>query len=270
MRRGRITVSALLFGLGSVGSLGQAPTPPAAPTEDRIGFPTDYQNRLNVLYVFDRPDNKQVRTVYANDAASSVKFGQQFNYPYGSILVMETWRALQDANGNPIPDESGRFQKDPRAVPTLFVMRKERGFGEAYEQNRTGEWEYVAYRLDGTHQTAPRNSANCAICHKQAGQGKDWVFRAALHFNQGSGAVPDAVIKNYRFVPGSLRVKAGSVVTFYNDDVIEHTITDDFEGGADTGRLRGGSSVAFQFSVPGEFKFHCAIHPAMHGTVVVE
>lgn len=243
---------------------------PPAPSVDRVGFPTDYANRLNVLYVFDRPDNKQVRTVYANDEAFRVKFGQQGNYPYGSVILMETWRALQDAQGNPILNEAGRYQKDPTASPTLFLMRKERGFGVEYGPNRNGEWEYVAYRPDGTYQTTPQNSASCAICHLQGGAAKDWVMRASLNFTGGSGAVPDAVMKNYKFVPGELRVKANNTVTFYNDDVVEHTITDDAPGGGDTGRMRGGSSFTIKFTVPGEFNFHCSIHPAMKGKVIVE
>jgi plastocyanin len=236
-------------------AFGQAP----APTEDRVGFPDNYQS-MNLLYVFDRPDNKQLRTVYSNDAAFSVQFGQQGAYPYGSVIVMETWRAMQDAQGNPILDVNGRFQKDPAAGPTLFVMRKERGFGTAYLDNRNGEWEYVAYRPDGTYNTPPQNSASCAICHKQAGQGKDWVFRAALHFNNGSGAVPGGVFKNYRFVPSEMHMKAGSTLTIYNDDVIAHTITDDTPGGGDTGPIAAGKSVTLKIDFPGEYDFHCSIH----------
>ena len=41
-------------------------------------------------------------------------------------------------------------------------MRREKGFGEAYGKNRTGEWEYVEYRADGTYITPPRKSFACA------------------------------------------------------------------------------------------------------------
>jgi len=268
MKRALFAGASLLFAAIWLVCLGRAQSPPA-PTTDRVGFPEEYQ-KLNVLYVFDRPDNKQVRTVYANDLAFSIKNGQQFAYPYGSILVMETWASLKDHEGNPVLDGNGRYQKDRAATPTLFVMRKERGFGEAYQQNRTGEWEYVAYRPDRSYQTTPQNSFSCAVCHLQAGQGKDWVFRAALHFNGGSGAVADAVMKNYKFVPGVLTVASGSFVTFYNDDVVEHTITDDTPGLWGSDRLRGGRSLTFHFGDgPGEFHFHCSIHPSMKGIVVV-
>lgn len=244
---------------------------PPAPTVDRVGFPEDYQSRYHVWFVLDRPDVRQVRTIYANDIANAVTADTQSNYPYGSVLVMETQRALQTAAGVPVLDANGRYQKDPAAAPTIFVMRKERGFGTAYGPNQTGEWEYVAYRPDRSYQTRPEASAGCAICHRVSNQSQDWVFRGELHFaNQGQGPTTDAVMHNYRFVPGEIRVKAGSFVTFYNADGIEHTITDVEPGGGDTGRIRGNQSVSVKFDTPGEFRFRCTIHPSMQGKVVIE
>src|SRR5712692_8131704 len=96
--------------------IGRAQNPPA-PAVDRVGFPGDYKNTMNLLYVFDRPDNKTIRTVYANDVAFNVQRGGQGSYPYGSVLVFESWpTVLQDAQGNPILDANGRFQKDPTAT----------------------------------------------------------------------------------------------------------------------------------------------------------
>jgi plastocyanin len=244
---------------------------PPAPTVDRVGFPEDYQTRFHRWFVYDRPDTRQVRTIYANDAANTVTADTQFNYPYGSVLVMETHNALRDPQGVPILDTNGRYQKDPAANPTIFVMRKERGFGEAYGPNRTGEWEYVAYRPDRSYQTMPQASAGCAICHRVSNQSQDWVFRSELRFiNDGQGPVTDAVIHNYKFVPGEIRVKAGRTVTFYNSDQIEHTITDDTPGGGDTGRMLGGKSESLKFDDRGEFLFHCSLHPTMRGKVIVE
>lgn len=245
------------------------PQSPPAPTMDRVGFPTGYES-WPVFYVYDRPDNRQVRTIYANPVAAGVRDGNQANFPYGSILVMQTWNCLRDPAGACILDDAGRFQKDPAAVPTLFVMRKEPGFGEAYQQNRTGEWEYTAYRPDGTYQTTPQNSFSCAICHSDAKKAHDWTFRSDLAVHQSSGAVPQMVIKSYQFLPSTVRVKAGSVVTVVNDDGPAHTITDDTPGGYDSGRVKVGSSITLKFNAPGEFQFHCTIHPSMRGRVIVE
>ncbi|MBM3797294.1 MAG: hypothetical protein FJW31_25340 [Acidobacteria bacterium] len=241
-----------------------------APTVDRVGFPTNYEALFERLNTFDRSDNRTVRTIYGNGPAASVK-ADTMNFPYGSVLVMESWRALQTAQGVPILGANGRFQKDPAAVPGLFVMRKERGFGEAFGANRNGEWEYVAYRPDGTYLNRPETTASCATCHLQAGALPDWTFRVRpLYLQEGSGANADGVIKDYEFIPGELRVRADSTVTFYNSDMVEHTITDQTAGGGDTGPLKAGNSVAIQFTVPSEFNFRCTIHPSMRGKIVVE
>jgi len=262
-----------VFGLAVLAVLtGNAQNPPA-PTVDRVGFPgADYMNTMNLLYVFDRPDNKSVRTIYANDLAFNVPSGGQSNYPYGSVVVMETWGALVDAQGNPVLDANGRFQKNPAVAPTVFVMRKGQGFGTDYGPNQTGEWEYVSYTPAGAYATMPQNSFSCAICHLQAGQGKDWVFRASLNRNHASGAVPGAVIKNYTFVPGTMHVKPGTVVTFYNDDVIRHNIVDDTPGQFVSPNIEAGSSVRLKFGdIPFEWNFHCSIHPNMlHGKIIVD
>lgn len=244
-----------------------------APATDRVGFPDGYQ-KWALFYVLDRSDNKQVRSIYGNDIAASVKDGGQANYPYGSVLVLETQAALKDADGNPILDARGRYQKDIAAIPTVNTMRKEKGFGVAYGAIRNGEWEYVGYTPTGGYGTLPQNSTGCANCHLQAAAGKDWVFRGSGHYKNGNlnslGAVPGAIIKNYAFVPGVVTVKAGSTVTFYNDDVVTHNIADDFAGGWISANLQAGSgSQSIPFTIPGEFNFHCTIHPGMKGKIVV-
>jgi plastocyanin len=241
---------------------------PPAPTVDRVGFPAGYQN-WPVLYVYDRPDTRQVRTIFANEAAFNVQDGQQSNYPYGSVLVMQTWNCLRNTSGACILDENGRFQKDPAATPTLFVMRKESGFGADYGPNRTGEWEYVAYRVDGSHQTPPQNSFSCAVCHTEALKNHDFTYRTTLRTHGGSGALPNMVMTSYQFLPSTLTVKSGTVVTIMNEDAPAHTVTDDFPQGWSTGRMRNGNSVSIRFTTPGEFNFHCSIHPTMRGKIIV-
>jgi plastocyanin len=173
-----------------------------------------------------------------------------------------------DAQGGPILDGNGRFQKD-QLTGNLVVMRKEQGFGVEYGNIRTGEWEYVAYRADKSYGTTPQNSGICANCHLQAGAGKDWVFRASLHFNSASGAVPDGVMKNYKYLPGILTINVGQPVTVYNDDVIAHTLTLDDRSLA-SAQISPAGSFSFQLDNPGEYAFHCTIHPAMRGKIVVQ
>lgn len=258
----------LLIALGPRGGIDrvQAQDQPAlpAPTEDRVGYPEGYPDAYTLLFTFDRPDNGTVRYVYGNDAAASVGPGEA--YPYGSILVMDVYRAERDASEAIVVDENGRFVRGE--LVGHFIQRKERGFGEAYGENRSGEWEYVAYRPDQSAMIPPENTGNCAKCHnEQAGASRDYVFRSELQFASASGAVPTAVISHYAFVPGVVTVGQGETVTWYNDDEAFHTVTGD---AFDSGTLAIGASYSVTFDEAGEFPFACTIHPAMTGTVVVE
>ena len=58
----------------------------------------------------------------------------------------------------------GFFSVDPKGkvregdVDHVDVMRREKGFGEAYGKNRTAEWEFAGYRPDGSYTTSPAKS----------------------------------------------------------------------------------------------------------------
>jgi hypothetical protein len=100
--------------------------------------------------------------VYANARAASVTDRASLPYPYGSVFVAE-WRY---APGQPRAGELFRID----------VMRRGAGYGAAYGEVRTGEWEYVRYRPDGSHLIPPGRSGWCAACHRNAGEARDFVF----------------------------------------------------------------------------------------------
>jgi hemoglobin len=147
-----------------------------APKINRVGFPENYRDRFKLIYVVDRTDNKQVRVICGNDIAAAVKPGESF--PYGSVFVMEIYRAKQDVNGNVLKDEKGYYIRE--ALMAIFVQRKQKSFGADYREDRSGEWEYIGYRPDKTYlpDGAPAKTNACAACHlKQAGAANDYVFR---------------------------------------------------------------------------------------------
>ena len=74
---------------------------------------------------------------------------------------------MKDAQGKPLLDAEGHYRADK--IAGLHVMRREKDFGKAYGKNRTGEWEYVEYRADGSYITPPKRSFACAECHMKAG-----------------------------------------------------------------------------------------------------
>ena len=83
-----------------------------------------------------------------------------------------------------------------------------------------------------------------------------------------SGARAVVKIKNYAFAPQTLTVKAGTRVTWTNDDSTAHTATAD-QGSADTGTIEPGQSKTIDFTKPGTYAYHCSFHAFMTGTIRV-
>src|ERR1051325_8404537 len=162
MRRVAIVPVGLLL---SAAGLLTAQTPPLPGTSmDRVGFPTNYQQTFKRMYALDNNQNRQIRVIWANDMAQTVDPAQPWNFPYGSVLLFESWLPQLNDAGDPVLDADGRFMAT--TLQTIFAMRKEKGFGTEYGPIRTGEWEYVSYNPDGTFATAPSASGTCAICHQ--------------------------------------------------------------------------------------------------------
>lgn len=76
-------------------------------------------------------------------------------------------------------------------------------------------------------------------------------------------------IKDFKYNPATLTVKAGERVTFINKDAAGHSATAD-DKSFDTGVLSQGESETVTLGTAGTFKFHCTPHPNIQGTIVVE
>jgi plastocyanin len=80
----------------------------------------------------------------------------------------------------------------------------------------------------------------------------------------------DAAVKigNFTFGPQELKVKAGTTVTWMNEDDIPHTVVslNNFRSKA----LDSDDKFSFTFTTPGTYKYFCSLHPHMTGTIVVE
>jgi hypothetical protein len=167
-------LSFLVVWLGLADETQKAP----APAIDRVEFPKGYAESFQVLRTVIKTNEQKVVTIYGNAAAASVTNAAQLPYPYGSVIVMETATVSQDGQTKPVLDAKGSPQKGK--VTGLHVMRREKNFGQAYEKNRAGEWEFVEYRADGGYLTPPQKSSACAECHVKATAKWDFVFRARV------------------------------------------------------------------------------------------
>jgi plastocyanin len=87
------------------------------------------------------------------------------------------------------------------------------------------------------------------------------------------GAVASAAIRVFQFQPGALAVRAGTRVTWTNEDDITHTVTSGLPGSPDGRfdvRLSGkGTSGGASFSEPGVYPYFCTRHQSMRGEVLV-
>ena len=88
-------------------------------------------------------------------------------------------------------------------------------------------------------------------------------------------------IQNFTFAPQTLTVKAGTKVTWTNNDSTPHTVTSTDgpstsaspTGQFDSGQMSSGDSFSFTFTKAGTYYYECTIHASMasmHATVVVK
>jgi plastocyanin len=74
---------------------------------------------------------------------------------------------------------------------------------------------------------------------------------------------------NFMFAPASMKVGAGTTVTWTNLDDEPHTVVSDI-GLFRSGAMDTNESFSFKFDKPGTYHYTCSIHPRMVGTIVVE
>jgi plastocyanin len=87
---------------------------------------------------------------------------------------------------------------------------------------------------------------------------------------RGMAAAGAVAIDNFTFTPQTLRVQAGTVVTWTNKDDIPHGIASTDNAFARSQALDTDDAYSFTFTTPGTYRYFCYIHPHMTGTIVVE
>lgn len=110
----------------------------------------------------------------------------------------------------------------------------------------------VACFSDRATSATPTNSLSCTVPSSTAG--------ATIVF-----------ISKFAFIPPTVHVKAGQNVAWVNCEAgaTPHTATAD--GGAfNSGTLHTPDAFVQSFPTAGTFPYHCAIHPSMKATVVVD
>ncbi len=82
-------------------------------------------------------------------------------------------------------------------------------------------------------------------------------------------ATDKVTIASYAFGPSTITIKAGTTVTWTNNDAVSHTVTVDSGDGPKSPLFARGGTYTYTFAKAGTFTYHCEPHPYMKGTVVV-
>jgi plastocyanin len=85
-----------------------------------------------------------------------------------------------------------------------------------------------------------------------------------------AAAAAEVRIKDYKFVPEKITVKAGESVKWTNDEKrASHSIWFKGEGLPESERMLHGDSWERRFDKPGTYPYTCGPHPEMKGVVEV-
>jgi len=130
--------------------------------EPRIKYPADYKQGFINYLSLDRTQNPdQIIRLFANDIAlKGVRETGEF--PDGSVLVGEIYKAKKSAEGKIIDSTLGRRVRGDLAL--IAVMEKQKGWGERFPDGlKNGDWDFAAFKPDGTD--AKKDLNTCRQCH---------------------------------------------------------------------------------------------------------
>ena len=100
--------------------------------------------------------------------------------------------------------------------------------------------------------------SNPTISFSQQGQDSEVIITL--------GAADEGNFEPY--APRAMNVMPGSIISWTNEDMTPHTVTAN-NNLFDAGPISPGDSFENVFNTPGEFGYHCSIHPWMTGRVII-
>ena len=81
----------------------------------------------------------------------------------------------------------------------------------------------------------------------------------------------EVTIKDLRYSPAVLKIRAGEKVVWINQDDSDHTVVSDDPDDKDfrSDNLGHGDTFSHTFKKAGKFPYHCKYHPRMKGIIIV-
>jgi plastocyanin len=96
-----------------------------------------------------------------------------------------------------------------------------------------------------------------------------YTSSSAYYQPEAGGPTMNVSVHDNDFQPATINVFAGTTVSWRNDSTTAHTVTSD-TGLFDSREIPAGRVFRYTFNQPGTYLYHCAIHPQMRGTIVVQ
>lgn len=279
----RMVLFALVLSLGA-GAF--APGPQTQPPQSfspwvdghgNISLPEDFRTTWSHLgdWVVPEEGGLSFHEVYS-EGDSVGYFNRHRQFPDGATLVKEvrSSRSAQMTTGH------ASWAADNQI---WFVMVKD-ALGRFKDNPVWGDgWGWALFSSDNPQVSVTKDyRQECLPCHLPAKE-NDWVYvegyptlksvsrSAAMKPSRGSDDLPENSVRinMLTYSPQTLTVKAGTTVTWINEDPFPHTATAD-GGSFDTGNIGQNQRASVTFNKPGTFPYTCTPHPFMKGIVQVE
>ena len=87
--------------------------------------------------------------------------------------------------------------------------------------------------------------------------------------NSKNTSYSTVMIQNFTFIPDTLTVKAGTNITWINQDSAVHDVTSD-SGAFSSPDLNKDDKYTYNFTKTGEYSYYCQEHPSMKGKIIVQ
>ena len=84
-----------------------------------------------------------------------------------------------------------------------------------------------------------------------------------------AATAPQVTLEHATFGPATVTIRAGTTVTWVNNDGDLHTVTS-AQGLFASPGLDPGDTFSYRFTAPGTYPYFCAVHPHMKGTILVQ
>jgi plastocyanin len=158
------------------------------------------------------------------------------------------------------------------AIIGLVVVIGAVGLTVHAKQNKSG----APYQTDGQHAkssggNSDSNSSSSTNTKAAPGSAASNGSSSSVSTTPpASSGAQSITIKGMAFSPKDVTIKAGTTVTWTNEDSMAHAIAEtDTLTGPHSPQLKTGQSYTYTFTKAGTYHYNCPIHPSMTATITV-